>query len=318
MDKLASPIAHEHDIFVRTALSDLSIAREFFELYLPEEVLTSIDLTTLELQPTAFINDVRNESIMDLLYKVRQVYPEGDCYLIIEHQSTPDPLMPLRISQYSDLVIQYHLDNSEQKLIPMVYSLVIYHGIAKECCSIDIRETVYAEADAAAHFKKFKVINYRQIKDHELDMDSPIGLLGYVLKHIYERDIMPFISVIIDNLRLLAQSGYRNHVSLLLQYVVIKGEAYDRKALIKLATERVPSNLGEMIMDFRQESINEGLQIGLQKGLQKGLQEGIQKGHLEEKLEVAKRLLEEGSTAAFVVKVTALPLKKILELAEFI
>ncbi len=87
----------------------------------------------------------------------------------------------------------------------------------------------------------------------------------------------------------------------MLQYAVIKGEAEDRKALIKLVTERISSNLGEMIMDFRQES----------------LIEGRQQGHFEEKLDIARRLLEEGSGADFVAKITGLPLEKILKLAEF-
>lgn len=315
MDYLTAPIAHEHDIFFRTALSDLSVARELFEMYLPEAILESIDLSTLEQQPTSFINELRQESIMDLLYKVHQTHPEGDCYLILEHQSTPDPLMPLRISQYSDHVIQYHLDKSKENQIPMLFSLVIYHGVDKHCCSTELRDLVNTGAEAVQYFKDFKIINLRQMKDQELNLNTRVGVMGYVLKHIYDRDIYRYIQEIINNLQLLVHSGYGNHVSLVLQYAVIRGETADQEALIELVTKRISQNLGGIIMNLADRMMNEGLQKGLEKGLQEGLREGIQVGHFEEKLAVAKRSLAAGSDPAFVAKITGLSLEKVLTLA---
>lgn len=91
---------HAHDRFVRTLMSDLRIAREFFTKHLPPELLASIDLNRLTLQPRSFIDDIRKESIVDLLYLTFINGEEAYLYLLVEHQSTPDELLPFRMLRY--------------------------------------------------------------------------------------------------------------------------------------------------------------------------------------------------------------------------
>lgn len=49
-------IAHAHDFFFRTAMSDLRVAREFFSVHLPDEIRQAIDLKNLILQPRSYYN----------------------------------------------------------------------------------------------------------------------------------------------------------------------------------------------------------------------------------------------------------------------
>ena len=42
-------IAHAHDAFVRTAMSDPRIAREFFEVHLSEDIRKLVNLTFAEI-----------------------------------------------------------------------------------------------------------------------------------------------------------------------------------------------------------------------------------------------------------------------------
>lgn len=60
-------ITHAHDAFVRTVLSDLRIASEFFKIHLPDEILKLIDLDNLVLQPRSYIDDVGKEAIVDVV-----------------------------------------------------------------------------------------------------------------------------------------------------------------------------------------------------------------------------------------------------------
>jgi predicted transposase YdaD len=53
---------YTHDQFIRTAMSDIRVAREFFSKHLPEKIFQVIDLNSLRLQPRSHINDVRKES----------------------------------------------------------------------------------------------------------------------------------------------------------------------------------------------------------------------------------------------------------------
>ena len=55
----------------------------------------------------------------------------------------------------------------------------------------------------------------------------------------------------------------------------------------------------------------EGKEDGLDEGIEKGKAEGIEKGRFNEKLEIARNLLAEGSTLEFVQKITGLDMKTI-------
>jgi len=73
-------------------------------------------------------------------------------------------------------------------------------------------------------------------------------------------------------------------------------------------------NLDDAIAVARKESREEGLEEGIVKGLEEGIvkgrEEGLEEGKIEgrfnEKLEIARNLLSEGSSLEFVQKITGL------------
>ncbi|WP_423062780.1 Rpn family recombination-promoting nuclease/putative transposase [Candidiatus Paracoxiella cheracis] len=64
MKKVNNP----HDCFFRSAMSDVRVATEFFEQHLPERIRQVVDLNTLELQKSSFIDDALQSSMADILY----------------------------------------------------------------------------------------------------------------------------------------------------------------------------------------------------------------------------------------------------------
>ena len=62
---------------------------------------------------------------------------------------------------------------------------------------------------------------------------------------------------------------------------------------------------------------DEGLEEGIEKGREEGLEEGIEKGRCNEKLEIARNLLSEGSTPEFVQKITGLDMDTIEGLRKY-
>ena len=65
----------------------------------------------------------------------------------------------------------------------------------------------------------------------------------------------------------------------------------------------------EMLME-------EKFEAGIEKGIAKGREEGIEQGAYNNKLETAKKLLEDNISPEVVVKYTGLPLETILELKD--
>jgi len=66
--------------------------------------------------------------------------------------------------------------------------------------------------------------------------------------------------------------------------------------------------------EAREEGRVEGRKEGREEGREEGLEEGISKGMEQEKLIIAKNLLEKGSTAEFVREITGLSQEKIHKL----
>ena len=62
-------ITNPHDQFFRTAMADLRVARDFLNAWLPHDLRERIDFSKLEMQSRSYINQVRQESEVDVLFK---------------------------------------------------------------------------------------------------------------------------------------------------------------------------------------------------------------------------------------------------------
>src|SRR3990167_7580117 len=148
-------IAKAHDHFFRMAMSDKRVAREFFETHLPEDLRKIVDLNCLELQSGTYIDDMRQESIADMLYKTVIEGHEAYLYLVVDHQSRPDELMPFRVLKYVCNIIDQHINNTGSKRIPLILPLVVYHGKQPWLYSTDINDLVDAPKKLVeTHFLK--------------------------------------------------------------------------------------------------------------------------------------------------------------------
>ena len=80
-------------------MKDSRVSRQFLKTHLPADLCALVNFNALELQPRSQPNSVRRESIVDVLFKTQIEGNEAYVYLLLEHQSTPDPLMSFRVLQ---------------------------------------------------------------------------------------------------------------------------------------------------------------------------------------------------------------------------
>lgn len=119
----------EHDGLFKRIFGVPSHAADMLRSVLPSALVAALDLTRLELIASSFVGPDMAHRHSDLLFRVplgtRLVY----LYLIIEHQSWPHPLMPLRVLEYIQLVWRTLLhDQPGRKTLPPVITLVVHHG----------------------------------------------------------------------------------------------------------------------------------------------------------------------------------------------
>jgi predicted transposase/invertase (TIGR01784 family) len=95
------PSPPPHDALFKAAFGQPDLARSELELLLPVEVRVHLDLATLEVCPGSFVDEELRHTHTDLLYRMR-TRCGGDAlvYVLMEHQSTFDARMPLRLLRY--------------------------------------------------------------------------------------------------------------------------------------------------------------------------------------------------------------------------
>jgi predicted transposase YdaD len=121
----------DHDGLFKRIFGVPAHAADMLRTVLPAALLVALDLTQLELVPGSFVRPDMAHRHSDLLFRVplggRLVY----LYLLIEHQSWPDPLMPLRVLEYIQLFWAGILrEQTGRKTLPPVIPLVVHHGPA--------------------------------------------------------------------------------------------------------------------------------------------------------------------------------------------
>ena len=290
-------ITNPHDQFFRTVMADIRVSHEFLKLHLPKEICALIDFNELVLQPRSQVNAVRQESTVDLLFKTIIAGKEAYLYLLLEHQSSPDPLMSFRVIQYTVNAISEHLKQYKTTHIPLIYPLVVYHGRPYKFTT-DINDLVDAPRDLVDRYflKPFQLLDLSKIDDEVIKKNMWSGIMMFALKHIFERDMLPYLRDYMPILAVIEQHKGSDLVGLMLQYTMERGELSDENEFFHLINAHISHETGEKIMTLAEKLII--------------------KGKLEEKIDMAKKMLAEGVEPAFVAKISGLSLEQVKKLQE--
>src|SRR3546814_642677 len=89
-----------HDRYIRSVFTNSKVIREFFGANLPEKVKEAIDLKKIAPQKDSFIDDKLKLKISDILFATKFNNEDGYLYVLMEHASSPDRLLPLRLVKY--------------------------------------------------------------------------------------------------------------------------------------------------------------------------------------------------------------------------
>ena len=139
---MSNTINNPHDKYVRALMQDPKIAAEFFAAYADEDIKQHIDLTAIELQNTSFITDDLKEYFSDLVYKCPYFAHSDNQHssdqpakmiLLVEHQSTLDKYIPIRVFHYLFNFLNQELRVLKSKQpsldkLPPFYALIFYNG----------------------------------------------------------------------------------------------------------------------------------------------------------------------------------------------
>jgi predicted transposase YdaD len=116
-----------NNLFIQV-LSRKEKAIAFFKKYLPKHILAIANLSQIELVESKHMSDAGLSLYNDILYRCPLEKGQmGYFFAVCEHQSTPDPNMPLRLMDYNLAIIKAHLKQGYKKF-PIIVNTVLYTG----------------------------------------------------------------------------------------------------------------------------------------------------------------------------------------------
>jgi predicted transposase/invertase (TIGR01784 family) len=230
-------------------MQHVDVARAFFEAHLPSHVAKRVDLSTLKIEPNSYIDKKHKELISDILYSVQIDTQLGYIYILTEHQSKPEPLMPYRSLKYLFGIFDHHLKQQsgqlQHKRLPLILPLIVYNGqISPYPYSTDFYDlfTNPALAKEVMFNGPFKLVDLTAEPDESLRRHKEAAVMELLEKHIRARDILPIIKLLATSglLAQLQHLGAGEYLEFALDYVLTKGEASDRSQVIDVLSETLP------------------------------------------------------------------------------
>ena len=120
----------EHDALVRRVLGDPDAARAWLKDRLPEDTARHVDFDTLQLQPGTFVDEELRRAETDVLFVAR--HDSGQpvfVYLLVEHQSTVDFWLRLRLLRYQGRIWERERARRPGVLaLSPIVTVVLHHG----------------------------------------------------------------------------------------------------------------------------------------------------------------------------------------------
>jgi predicted transposase/invertase (TIGR01784 family) len=309
------------------------MAREYFEKHLPAEFRKLVALETLTPQPDSFVGDDLRLQTADMLFKVQIKTPlnpsgalqEGYLYTLVEHLSSPDPLLPFRLLKYMVAIWDHHLkgkarpkqkpppqlsshSHEETGRLPLIVPFVLYTGerrFGPPQAFFDLFGP-HKPLAAAVLQEPFSVLDLSQTSAEDLEAYPLLQPALLMAKYIYalRHADVALLTWLLEKAAELALQGDEDYARSIVVYAAEAGDIPNKALLVQVIESTFK---GDMAMNLLKEFEKDGLQ----KGLQQGLQQGRLEGRLEGIEKVALNLLDEGMSVELIVKATGLPLEHI-------
>lgn len=264
-----------HDNLFKNLMTDRLIAEEFFKNNLPLHIRPLIDYNSLTICSGSYVDDELQTSSSDILYKAKIAGQVAYIYLLCEHQSSVDSWMPFRLWQYIIKIWTDHRKQTKSKKLPLVIPLVFYNGENRYDGSLDIRELIDAPLELIEKtlFKPFHLIDTNDIEDETLRKQHWAGVMCFVMKHIYARDFIPHIALLMKMLNeILLNKEIDSPVELrkiLLKYIVRVGNVSQLSDFIdQVKVHSAQPFVGEDVMNIEEAMKAVGRKEGRQEGRQ--------------------------------------------------
>ncbi len=250
---------------------------------------------------TDFITKQYKEKHCDLIYQLKQ----KPVYFLVEHQSTIDQDMPLRIWEYvgqimrkESIVQRTYL--RKDKVYPVVVPIVIYTGFQKWKVKTNFAQSQYQSP------------NY---EDYKINLEyNLIAVQDYTLEELLEKKTLFASIMIIEKCRGLEELNQQIN-----KIVEVIDDPKDLEALAEIITNIIVFRIGQEKAKQLLEKIRRKGELGMspvtkmlfdleyknwKKGLREGMKKGKEEGIKDGKIKTIKNMIQSGESEEKIIKYT--------------
>lgn len=280
-----------HDALFKSVFGRLAAAREFIAVFLPSEIVARVDLDSLRIEPSNSVTDRLGQRIADLLFSIRVQGELTLIQLLLEHKSSPDPLMILDLYSRSAIVLHdWARRHPRATQVPFVLPIVVYHGPSPCPTPLSLRDVFLGGPELTAlvgpwlpHFPVV-LIDLSQQPEGELARllaaDAAAGLGLWLLKWGRHREFEERILEDVRWLRAALHSGLGERVMapmLRYTFLMIAARGDPSEFAAKLG-QRIGHEAEVMARNLYESIVETGIKTGIERGLAQGIEQGIEEG----------------------------------------
>ncbi len=283
-------IGHIDDKSIRFLFKHIEHLRGLM-LFLSEEIVEHLDFSQAKRAPRGYIDETLRDSISDIVFTVpfRDVstVDEVTIYILIEHQSTVDRMMGLRLHSYMCQIWKDQLEEqrkakvpaSQQRLSPIL-PIVFYTGDRRWKIPVTLNAVMDVPELMTRFVPTFEIL-FLAVKDTDIDQfleqNHPFGWLMSVTKQV-SADEKPIDDTLMEALTRLdtlspEESLLHAHALIYLSHLVVsKRPQAEREHLIE-----------HILIHNRDTEVENIIMTGAEALIQQGKAEGLEQGRIVEK-----------------------------------
>jgi predicted transposase/invertase (TIGR01784 family) len=262
-----------HDAFARCMLSEPAHAAAFFQGHLPKDIVAAADWSTLALQPASFVRQNLQQSHTDLLYRVQVAGRDVLLHLLLEHQTSVDPLMPLRLISYVVEVLRHHAETHGLPL-PPVLPFVLHQGPERWTVSTQFRDLFALPEDLAGLLGGFlpdfqhALLDLTRFDPEKEESQPQMQVILRLMKAAREKRLIEFFEWLAKGsveVTLLLREDFFRRCLLYAVHIDINLDAESISRSLS-ASPKLQHEAMSLAQKLRQEGRVEGIELGQMRG----------------------------------------------------
>ena len=296
-------IINTHDRFFKSLFSNKNGVKEFVSKTINPNIVKNLDLNTLKIDNTEYLDNRLNSSFSDFVYDCKYGKTNIKISLLFEHKSQPEKFPHFQLLGYMLRIWELQIKQNEE-LTPVI-PILFYHG--KKKWDSKSFEKCFGQLDNEIQkfIPKFdyelidtSTFSDSELKEHFESVELQVGLL--IMKNIFDEHKM------LEKIRLLSKE-----INELLQTEEGK-HFFDSISVYMLNATKITSDKYKEIMETISTQAEQQFVSTAQRLRYEGIEKGIEKGNRK----TAMKMIVKGYSNEIIAELTDLSELEIENLRE--